>query len=197
MLPVDELDGHSSSSGHSDGSPNTRCWLSPSPVAPTGRRSSILSWRKASGCGIISGMGSLGAPVRQDAALSAIARYLATTGEVLGALVVGSMAAGTANAASDVDLIVCAHPGRFEEAWQIRKHMHVTGALASWDDKGDGGAEIGVHRWVTSDVILIEALFATPGSGVRLGRPWMVIAGKPRVAACFPPRPPRHADRSI
>ena len=121
--------------------------------------------------------------------MSAIARYLATTGEVLGALVVGSMAAGTANAASDVDLIVCAHPGRFEEAWQIRKHMHVTGALASWDDKGDGGAEIGVHRWVTSDVILIEALFATPGSGVRLGRPWMAIAGKRRVAACFPPRP--------
>jgi predicted nucleotidyltransferase len=133
-------------------------------------------------------MGSLGAPVRQDAALSAIARHLATTREVLGALVVGSMAAGTADAASDVDLIVCAHPGRFEEAWQIRNRMHVTGALASWDDKGDSDAEIGVHRWVTSDLILVEALFATPGSGVRLGRPWMVIAGETRVAACCPLR---------
>jgi hypothetical protein len=136
-------------------------------------------------------MGSLGAPVRQDAAVAAIARQLAAmTDCVLGALVVGSMAAGTADAASDIDLLVCAQPGRFGEAWRRRVDLHVTGAPVAWDKEPVMGSEIGVHRWITDDLIMVEALIAAPRSGVRLATPWKVIAGDASVAGCFEPRPP-------
>jgi hypothetical protein len=48
---------------------------------------------------------AVGVPVRQNTALAAIAGHLAAAREVLGALVVESMAGGTADAASDIDLI--------------------------------------------------------------------------------------------
>lgn len=110
--------------------------------------------------------------------------------DVLGALLVGSMAAGTADAASDIDLIVCAHPGRFEQAWRHRNDLHAPGALICWDDGRQSDREIGAHRWVTTDVVLVEALFATPHSGVRVAEPWKVIAGDASVASLFPARPP-------
>jgi hypothetical protein len=135
-------------------------------------------------------VGSPGAPVRQASALAAITQHLTSMREILGALLVGSMAAGTADAASDIDLIVCAHPGRFGQAWRLRNDLHATGALICWDDGHESNPEIGVHRWVTPDVVLVEALFATPGSGVRLAEPWTVIAGDPSVAKLFPARPP-------
>jgi hypothetical protein len=128
--------------------------------------------------------------VRQASALAAITRRLTSMPDVLGALLVGSMAAGTADAASDIDLIVCAHPGRFEQAWRLRNNLHATGALICWDDGRESSREIGVHRWVTPDVVLVEALIATPGSSVRLAEPWKVIAGDTSVAKLFPARPP-------
>jgi len=135
-------------------------------------------------------MESLGAPVRQASALAAITRRLTSMPEVLGAFLVGSMAAGAADAASDIDLIVCAHPGRFDQAWRLRNDLHATGALICWDDGRESNHEIGVHRWVTTDVVLVEVLIATPGSGVRLAQPWKVIAGDASVAQLFPARPP-------
>jgi hypothetical protein len=134
-------------------------------------------------------MGSPGAPVRQKSALAAITLGLTDAEEVLGALLVGSMAAGTADAASDIDLIICVHPGRFDAAWRRREDLHVTGAVVSWDDDREVGREIGIHRWVTSDMVLVEAMFTSPGSGVRLAKPWKVIAGDSNVAARFPPHP--------
>jgi hypothetical protein len=47
-----------------------------------------------------------------------------------------------------------------------------------------------VHRWVTDDMVLVEALFAAPGSGVRLAPPFRPLVGGPEVAASFVPRPP-------
>lgn len=38
----------------------------------------------------------------------------------------GSLAAGTADAASDVDLIICTRTGRFAEAWARRHELHAT-----------------------------------------------------------------------
>jgi predicted nucleotidyltransferase len=139
-------------------------------------------------------MGRVGSPQRQRAALSAITQQLADAPDVLGAVVVGSLAAGSADAVSDIDLIICALPGRFAEVWSRRNDLHVTGALVSWDDKSQGTGEIAVHRWVTDDLVLVEALFATPGSGVRLAQPWRIIAGDPQVADAFGSRPP--IDRS-
>jgi Nucleotidyltransferase domain len=132
----------------------------------------------------------VGAPVRQHRALAAIASRLDVLPEVLGALVVGSLAAGTADAASDIDLLILAAPGDFARAWARRSELHVTGALVSWDDGPEPGTDIAVHRWVTGDVVLVEALFTTEGSGVRLAEPWRVIAGAPQIAASFAARPP-------
>jgi len=66
-------------------------------------------------------VGSRGSPHRQQAAPAAISRQLAAAPDVLGALVVGSEAAGTADATSDIDLIICIRPGRFAGAW-ARRH---------------------------------------------------------------------------
>ncbi len=132
----------------------------------------------------------VGAPIRQDRVLAAVAERLAGWPEILGALVVGSLAAGTADAASDVDLIVCTRPGQFDAAWQRRRDLPVTGVLTWWDDGPEAGRQLGVHRWVTDDMVLVEALFAAPGSGMRLARPWRVVVGDAGVASSFTPRPP-------
>lgn len=139
-------------------------------------------------------MGSLGSPHRQQAVLAAIIRQLAAAADVLGALVLGSLAAGTADAASDIDLIICTRPGRFAAAWAGRHELHATGALVSWDEHRQTATEIAVHRWVTPDFVLVEALYAAPGSGARLAQPWTLITGEPDVAAAFPARP--RIDRS-
>lgn len=38
--------------------------------------------------------------------------------------------------------------------------MHVTGAMVCWDSGPEEGSEIAVHRWVTDDMALVEAMFA-------------------------------------
>jgi predicted nucleotidyltransferase len=135
-------------------------------------------------------VGMVGVPMRQEIARAAIAERLARSKHLLGALLVGSLAAGVADAASDIDLLVCARPGRFGQAWQDRHELHVTGALARWDDGPEPGREIAVHRWVTGDMVLVEALFTAPDNGVRLAQPWRLIAGGPDVVSSFAPRPP-------
>jgi predicted nucleotidyltransferase len=108
-------------------------------------------------------MGALGPPERQQRILAAITRQLAVTPEVLGAVLVGSLAAGAADAASDIDLIICTRPGMFADAWARRHELHVTGTLVRWDNPSQTSAEVAVHRWVTPDLVLVEALFAAPG----------------------------------
>jgi len=132
----------------------------------------------------------VGTSSRQHRTLEAIAKRLDALPEVRGALVVGSLAAGTADAASDVDLFVCAAPGQFGGAWARRNELHVTGALVCWDEGWHPGTQVAVHRWVTDDMVLVEALFSAEGSGVQLAEPWRVVAGDPDVVASFVPRQP-------
>jgi hypothetical protein len=136
-------------------------------------------------------MTPFGTPARQLALVSAIAIRAAEWPDVLSVVLVGSLAAGTADALSDLDLIVCVRPGRFAAAWEARGALHATGSLYAWDEQDAAGREIACHRWVSDDVILCEALFATPDSGCRLAPPWQLIHG---TAAPFPSRPP--IDRS-
>jgi hypothetical protein len=131
-------------------------------------------------------MSPFGTPARQRAIVGAVAERAVSWPDVLGVLLVGSLAGDTGDALSDVDLIVCARPGRFEAAWGSRHELHATGALFQWDERDASGREIACHRWVTEDVILCEALFATPDSGCRLASPWTTVCG----TAPFPARPP-------
>jgi hypothetical protein len=132
-------------------------------------------------------------PARQQDTLAEVSDRLTNKAWLEGALVVGSMAAGTADPASDIDLIICTKSGHFDAAWQDRHRLHGPNTLACWDQHATV-TDIGTHRWVTHDVVLVEALFATPTSGVRLAPPWKVIAGNPNVPTLFPHRP--SIDRS-
>jgi predicted nucleotidyltransferase len=131
-----------------------------------------------------------GEPLRQERTLAALADRCARIEALEGAIVVGSFADGRADALSDIDLLLCVRPGRFDEAWASRDRLHVTGALAAWDDRRGGFPEVGAHRWVTADIVLVEALIATPGSGVLLAPPWRVLAGPADLPDLFPQRPP-------
>ncbi len=132
----------------------------------------------------------VGHPTRQQIALAAMARQLAIMPEIFGALIVGSLASGAADAASDIDLIVCPLPGQVEAAWSRRSDMRVTGAMVCWDSEPEECSQIAVHRWVTDDMVLVEAMFAAPGSRARLAVPWRVVAGDPDTAALYAARPP-------
>jgi hypothetical protein len=132
----------------------------------------------------------IGEPARQHRHLALITERLALMPEVLGAILVGSLAAGTADACSDIDLIVATPDGRFAPGWERRHDAHGDSALACWDTGPDAGSEVALHRWVTADMVLVEALFASPASGARLAKPWRIIAGDQAMADSFEPRPP-------
>lgn len=105
-------------------------------------------------------------------------------------IVVGSMASNTADAVSDVDLLVIAREGTFDVAWEQRRQLEATGALCSWDQRPDESEEVAAHRWLTPDLVLVEALVATPRSGVRLAQPWRLIMGDLEVPGALVSRPP-------
>lgn len=114
--------------------------------------------------------------LRQWPTLRALAEFVEGTKLYLGALVIGSFAAGTADEMSDLDLILITLDEGFEDAWTRRGELHVTGALAAWDERPVGAA--GTHKWVTPDCIFVECLIATSAGGVRLAQPAVVIAGE-------------------
>ncbi len=132
----------------------------------------------------------IGKPTRQLQQLALVSERLAAMPEVLGAILVGSLASGTADACSDIDLLVRTPEGRFAAGWERRHDVHGDSALACWDQGPNPGSQVAVHRWVTTDMVMVEALFASPASGARLAKPWRVVVGDQAVADSFEPRPP-------
>jgi len=136
------------------------------------------------------GVKAVGKPERQREELGRIAARARDRPWLDAVLLVGSLAADTADALSDVDLLVVVRDGRFDEAWAERAVLQSEDALFAWDQRDDPNREIGAHRWLSGDVVLVEALFGTPSSGMRLAPPWSVLAGAPDAAARLIPRPP-------
>ncbi len=94
----------------------------------------------------------------------------------LGLVLVGSFARGAADDVSDVDFIVFAAEGRFQEAWDLRHALHPADA-ACWDyPRPPGDRDVAGHRWLTSDFVLFDGLIATP-SGSRVAEPLRVVVG--------------------
>lgn len=127
---------------------------------------------------IVRGEPAVGTPDRQRATLGKIADAVAVSAWLDALLVVGSLAAGAADALSDIDLLVIVREGQFEQAWAERGSLRVTGTICAWDERLDQDAEIAAHRWLTSDLVLVEALIATTSSGVRLAEPWELVTGR-------------------
>jgi predicted nucleotidyltransferase len=128
--------------------------------------------------------------VRQQPALERLARRIDAIPSLEGALLIGSVATGTADDLSDVDLIVVVREGRFEEAWAARAELHDDDALAAFDDVDPEVAEIGAHKWLSRDLVFFDCLLATPSSGARLAGASHVLAGPPDLAQRLPRRPP-------
>jgi hypothetical protein len=119
-----------------------------------------------------------------------ITKVVKTFPHFAGLILVGSMASGRADPLSDIDLIVVAQGGRFDPLWQRREKLHVTGALGCWDRQDAQFPQAGMHAWLTQDLVLVEALITTPGSGVRIADPAVVLAGSMDLLTKFPRRPP-------
>lgn len=119
----------------------------------------------------------VGTPDRQQAVLAAVIRAAPSLAWIDAVVLVGSMADEAADALSDIDLIVVVREGRFDDAWSARHDLEATGALLAFDERPDPSREIGAHRWLTPDLVLVEALIATASSGVRLAPPWRILYG--------------------
>jgi hypothetical protein len=132
----------------------------------------------------------VGAPTRQAAVLTAIVELAPSLPWIDAIVLVGSMADDEADALSDIDLIVVASEGASADAWAGRHQLAATGALYSWDERPDESREIGAHRWLTPDMVVVEALIATASSGVRLARPWQLVFGDASAPARLVQRAP-------
>lgn len=127
---------------------------------------------------------------RHQALLEALARYVEDSADFGALVLLGSFAKGTADAVSDVDLFFITYRGRFEQAWAHRHELHVTGALVHWDEMEDELAEVGGHRWVTTDLVLVESVISAPQGGARLAAPFKVYGGDSSLVDAFPKRLP-------
>jgi hypothetical protein len=132
----------------------------------------------------------LGEPDRQRRFLDRLRQEVTALPWVEVVVVIGSLASDSADAVSDVDLLVGVHDGAFDEAWRERARLRVTGAVHSWDHRFDGSTGAGTHKWVSADIVLVEALIGVPTGGIRLAPPWRVLAGDHRAADRWPARPP-------
>jgi hypothetical protein len=109
---------------------------------------------------------------------------------VAAVVLVGSLTGQAADAFSDVDLLVVVRDGEFGSAWADRRSLHVTGAAVWWDVVVEPGREAAAHKWLTPDLVLVEALLCTPASGARLAEPWLLVAGDPGAPGLLAPRGP-------
>ncbi len=111
----------------------------------------------------------------------------------LGLLILGSFARGDADDLSDVDFIVFAAEGAFEEAWQQRHRLHPDDA-ACWDyPRPPGNRDVAGHRWLTTDFVLFDGLIATP-SGTRVADPLHILVGNEALSRQLVKRGPITAE---
>jgi hypothetical protein len=120
--------------------------------------------------------------LRQEAVIARIALTVEAMPALEGAILIGSFAAHTADHVSDVDVIAIVAEGQFDEAWDGRSDLERCDALVAWDAVDPQHPEIGGHKWLTQDIVLVDCLLATPSSGVRLAEPFRVLAGDASLA---------------
>jgi hypothetical protein len=114
--------------------------------------------------------------------------------ELLGAMLIGSFAAGTADSLSDIDLFVVVKDGRFDEAWSRRRELGFEDDLFAWDIRDASMPEVGSHKFFTTGLVFVECLLATASSSARLADPCRVLVGPPGLPSRVKRRPP--IDRS-
>jgi len=126
---------------------------------------------------------------RQEAELDRVARVIAASPLLEGALVVGSLAAGTGDDMSDVDLFVVVSPGRFDDAWTLRAELEGGNALVAWDRVDPDWPKVGGHEWISRDLVLVECMLTEAVGGARLAGPSRVLVGPADLADRVPHAP--------
>jgi hypothetical protein len=111
----------------------------------------------------------------------------------LGVVILGSFARGDGDDLSDVDFIVFAAEGEFEEAWRQRHRLHPDD-VACWDyPRPPGDRDVAGHRWLTTDFVLFDGLIATP-SGTRVADPLHILVGDEALSRQLVKREPITAE---
>ncbi len=88
----------------------------------------------------------VGNPDRQRATLARVAGAVTRAPWLDALLLVGSLASDTADALSDVDLLVVVREDHFEQAWADREALQVADPLCAWDQPPVGDTEVAAHR---------------------------------------------------
>lgn len=131
---------------------------------------------------------------RQDALLEGLADYVEASAAIGALIVVGSFAAGTADAVSDLDVFFPTYPGRFEDAWNHRRDLHITGSVIEWDVLDEQRDVVAGHYWLSPDLVLVEAVISEPDGGGKLAEPFTFVRGDPELLEQFPRRGPIDAS---
>jgi hypothetical protein len=105
-------------------------------------------------------------------------------------ILIGSFAGGSPDCMSDVDTIVSIEDGAFEAAWGDRNRLYRREPAFAWDVRPDSEREIGAHKWLTDDLVLVECVLATPAAHARLAEPFVVLTGDPARVETFKRVPP-------
>jgi hypothetical protein len=122
--------------------------------------------------------------LRQEEVLRAIVERASAIDAIDGVIVIGSFAAGGADALSDLDLVVAAAPGRLDEAWEARFALAGDPFLL-WEPQPNDGCAIRWVNWLTGDLVKVECGIAAPGSK-ELAEPFLLVSGSPDVVDRFP-----------
>ena len=143
------------------------------------------------GCGLLLGVEA----TRQQATLDELVTRAGQIAEVEAVILIGSLAAGTADVVSDVDAIVLVRESSFKAVYRQRHTLHAEAVPACWDHLTDASAEVAAHKWIDGRGVLVETLVATASSPLRVAEPAQVVLGDPAVLSRTRRRPPiRRAD---
>jgi hypothetical protein len=130
--------------------------------------------------------------LRQWATLAAVADTVARHPATEGLLAIGSLARGSADEFSDLDLLVVVADGQFGRAWAERDDFTPAETLALWDEVEDS-PETGVRKFITRDVVKVELVFTT-GDGFELAEPYAALVGDASLVDRFTLRAPITQD---
>jgi hypothetical protein len=133
---------------------------------------------------------------RQDALLKRLSEHVEDSVAFGALVVVGSFASRTADAVSDLDLFFITYRGRFKDVWNRRRDLHVTGEIVEWDLLNANADAVGGHRWISPDLVLVEAVISEPDGGGRIAEPFELVTGDPQLLKGFPRRKPVDADKN-
>lgn len=125
---------------------------------------------------------------RQWPVIESLAARAAGIEEVAGLILLGSFATGEPDALSDVDVVVVACSGSFQDVWDQR-HRLSAGALVCWDITWDPRPKLGCqgHNWLTRELVKVDCTIADPNSrGKELAEPIVVLTGPASIADRFP-----------